>query len=828
MRKPALKLPVRFRPDRRHALLAIAALVAGLIVAGVYGLYTRLEAERRQATEAAVQASADELAQNLGAVLAGHRKALLDLAADPKILVALSGADEAARRTLAAEAQARLPDALLLRLLPRGTMEPDSTTTPPLTYAAVELMRENAESTKPIKAELNLSGQPQEHVVLLQRVPVQGELVGFLHLSLQAAPIRAALKKFAPPGLAAEIEQPMTHGPPVIVARAGETPKAGVAMKSASIPGTAWVVAVRPSTAAENGSVDYGAMRVPAVALLVALALLGFGYAKLRARRRTGPMRTGPARAETEYQGAIKSILSGDFPGLERLLPGLASPGESGAPLSFGLSGDDVTTLPAPEQSAAAALTTDIAVAPAKASVGGISPTIFRTYDIRGIVGTQLTEDAVRRIGRAFGSEAAAVGQQTVIVARDGRSSSVALQAALVAGLRESGRDVLDIGLTPTPVLYFATNYLDTRTGVMVTGSHNPAEYNGLKMVLDGRTISGEAIQAIRRRIETDDYTSGAGTLEQTEIIPDYIRRISEDIPVSLGDSLKVVVDCGNGVPGIVAPHLLRAIGHDVIELYCEVDGDFPNHHPDPSQPENLEDLIAIVKHEQADLGLAFDGDGDRLGVVDRNGTIIWPDRQMMLYAMDILARNPGATIIYDVKCSKHLGEFIRAHGGEPLMWKTGHSLIKAKMIETGALLAGEMSGHIFFKERWYGFDDALYGAARLLEILVNANEPPEAIFARLPGGVATPELRLDMPEHRHEAFMAEIKAAAQFPDAEVSEIDGLRVDLPHGFGLIRPSNTTPCLVLRFEGDDDHALAAVKDRFRALLLGLDANLKLPF
>jgi phosphomannomutase/phosphoglucomutase len=499
-------------------------------------------------------------------------------------------------------------------------------------------------------------------------------------------------------------------------------------------------------------------------------------------------------------------------------------------PLAQGSSGDDIKAGAAPETSTIVATAPLIAPQqpPASETAPTVAASIFRSYDIRGIVGETLTPEVVYQIGRAFGAEAGARNQQTVIVARDGRVSSLTLRGALVEGLRDAGRDVLDIGLTPTPVLYFATHYLDTRTGVMVTGSHNPAQYNGLKMVLDGETLSGAAIQSIRERIETQDFTSGSGNLQEIEIVPDYIRRISEDIPVSLGDALKVVVDCGNGVPGIVAPHILRAIGHDVIELYCEVDGEFPNHHPDPSQPENLEDLIAIVRHEQADLGLAFDGDGDRLGVVDREGNIVWPDRQLMLFAQDVLSRNPGAKIIYDVKCSRLLPEFIRKAGGVPIMSKAGHSLIKQKMQETGALLAGEMSGHIFFKERWYGFDDALYSAARLLEILVNANLPPEQVFASLPQAAATPELRLDMPEERHAAFMQQVSDALDFPDGELTDLDGLRVDFAHSWGLIRPSNTTPCLVLRFEGDDEAALSEVKERFRTLLSGIDPSLTLPF
>jgi phosphomannomutase/phosphoglucomutase len=541
--------------------------------------------------------------------------------------------------------------------------------------------------------------------------------------------------------------------------------------------------------------------------------------------------------------------MEGAVPGLEQLLPGAAGHQEipSGVdPLSKGLDGEDITrfdvfgetpdsehpTVPEGVGDASgspeAAEFVDLTEVATDAMRAVVPASIFRSYDIRGVVGDTLTDDGTYQIGRALGAEAEALGQQTVVVARDGRSSSPMLKEALVTGLQESGRDVLDIGLTPTPVLYFATHYLDTHSGVMVTGSHNPPEYNGLKIVLDGQTLSGDAIQSLRARIEKQDFTSGQGTLQTTEIVPDYIRRISEEIPVTLGDALKVVVDCGNAVPGIVAPHILRAIGHDIVELYCDVDPGFPHHHPDPSQPENLADLIDMVLEEEADLGLAFDGDGDRLGVVDSAGNIVWPDQQMMLFAQDVLARNPGAKIIYDVKCSRRLAEVIRENGGEPIMWRTGHSLIKTKMQETGALLAGEMSGHIFFKERWYGFDDALYSAARLLDILVSAAQSPDEVFAALPGATATPELRLDMAETRHAEFMQQIMSAADFDNGEVTTIDGLRVDFPNGWGLVRPSNTTPCLVLRFEGDDETALEDVKGRFRELLLKIDSSLDLPF
>ncbi len=465
---------------------------------------------------------------------------------------------------------------------------------------------------------------------------------------------------------------------------------------------------------------------------------------------------------------------------------------------------------------------------PAKEIGVKIAPGIFRAYDIRGIVGETLDADIVKTIGRALGSEAKARGQQCMVVGRDGRSSSPELGAALIAGLRAAGRDVIDVGLVPTPVLYFATHFLQTASGVMLTGSHNGPEYNGLKIVLGHETLSEEAIQGIYRRISAGDLSAGEGGLKSAAIIPEYIRRIVDEIPAPVSDAFKLVVDCGNGVAGVVAPQLLRALGHDVIELYCDVDGSFPNHHPDPSQPENLQVLINKVKAEGADLGLAFDGDGDRLGVVDGAGNIIWPDRQLMFLAKDVLTRNAGAPIIFDVKCSRHLKSIIEASGGQALMYKTGHSLIKAKMKEIGAPLAGEMSGHIFFKERWYGFDDALYTAARMLEILVNAGQTPEQAFAEIPEGIATPELKVALPEERHQAFMQELKSQAAFDKAEIIDIDGLRVEFADGWGLIRPSNTTPYLVLRFEADDRAALKRIQGEFRDLLLALDADLPLPF
>ena len=451
-----------------------------------------------------------------------------------------------------------------------------------------------------------------------------------------------------------------------------------------------------------------------------------------------------------------------------------------------------------------------------------VTPSVFKAYDIRGIVGQTIDELFALHLGRAFGSQALAEGERAVAVGRDGRLSGPGLVAALVRGLASTGLDVVDLGAVTTPMLYYvaATRAQHgCRSGIMVTGSHNPKDYNGFKMVLAGRAIYGDEILALRRRIEADDYAQGQGRSAKMDIGAEYKARIVGD--VRLKRRMKIVVDSGNGIPGASAPGILRAIGCDVTELYSEVDGDFPNHHPDPSKPENLAELIRTVQRTGAELGLAFDGDGDRLGVVTADGSNIYPDRQLMLLAQDVLSRCKGGTVIFDVKCSQRLAPAIRAAGGVPLMWKTGHSLIKAKMKEIGAPIAGEMSGHIFFGERWYGFDDATYTAARMLEIL-SRHKDASAVLNRLPTSFSTPELNVPCAEGEHHQVVAEFQARVAdgrltFAGGEAGTIDGLRVDYPDGFGLVRASNTTPVLVLRFEGHTQQALERIEADFMKAL-----------
>ena len=451
---------------------------------------------------------------------------------------------------------------------------------------------------------------------------------------------------------------------------------------------------------------------------------------------------------------------------------------------------------------------------------------IFKAYDIRGIVGNTLTPEIVRAIGQAIASEAASRGLTGIVIGRDGRLSGPDLSAALAAGIQSTGINVIDIGMVATPMLYYAAYQWTNYSGVMVTGSHNPPDYNGLKMVLGGETLYGDTIQGLRTRFESGHLKKGSGSYSERNVTEEYLNAIIGHIKLSR--PMKIVVDCGNGSPGAYAPTLFRKLGCDVVELFCEVDGTFPNHHPDPAHLENLQDVIHALKTTDAELGLAFDGDGDRLGVVTKAGEVIFPDRQLMMFAADVLKRKPGAEIIYDVKCTRNLKPWIEKHGGKATMWKTGHSLIKGKMRETGAELAGEMSGHVFFKERWFGFDDGLYAGARLLEILSRESNP-SAVLNALPNAVSTPELQIKLKEGENYTLIDQLQKTAKFDNPrEVITIDGLRVEYADGFGLARSSNTTPVIVLRFEADNEAALTRIQADFRRVISAAKPDVNLPY
>lgn len=834
------------RAVRSAIFTAVGVVVAVIIATGAWYFIKSLRESARVEARQQLEAHTRDLAAGVAAsvdVIEGQLKKL----ASEKATLALFEQDDPASLTRQGEILGtRFQSVLKLRLLTPGGYLLDDSSSPPLSYACLDMLRRAEHTSGVIGAEVHLFGTDKEHLVMLGRVMNQaGELIGLLHLSLATTILQQALTGLQLGSAYVELQQGVA-GKPLVIAKQGDGSLRKGEPIRASVNGTRWSLAYWEkgfTEQSDNTETEDGVPIIPIITVLVLLvlgAMLGLRWKKSRGSAEA----TAKPGDDVVYGGAIQAIMDGAHPGVEKLIPNLPKGSgklQAAQPVSVGGEGVDTTTIARPADipdasPAQSQKSTDTDPTPVKEQTTGkqqpaaaqIPRGIFRAYDIRGIVGKELTPETVTSIGRAIGSEAHDRGEQTVIVGRDGRDSSPELAEALIHGLCAAGCNVIDIGMVPTPVLYFATHHLDPNSGVMLTGSHNGPEYNGLKIVLGGETLSEDAIQDIYQRITEQDFTSGMGEVETKDLVADYIRRISEDIPVALGGAFKLVVDCGNGIPGAVAPELYRALGHDVVELYCDVDGKFPNHHPDPSQTKNMQDLIARVKAEQADLGFAFDGDGDRLGVVDNEGKIIWPDRQMMLLSKDVLSRNPGAEIIFDVKCSRYLRSTIEANGGKPLMWKTGHSLIKSKMKETGSPLAGEMSGHIFFKERWYGFDDALYTGARLLEVLMAAKTKPAEVFKELPEGVSTPELRVDLAEDAHKSFMAQMQEKMSFEGAEVFDIDGFRVEFPDGWGLVRPSNTTPCLVLRFEADSQEALERIQGEFRSLMLSINPDLQLSF
>jgi len=818
------------RTVRKAVIISVCVLVFFLVAGGAWKMFSSLSAssekEELQARDVAARNIATNVQQNLGQL----KEKLSALAKDAQTIELFQqDADAATLRAVAAEKEPLFDQALKLRYLNPGSYSQDDSEVPPLSYASLDMLNK-AETTSQINTEVHLFGAINQHVVMIERVVNNAfELIGLLHLSLNVSLLNDLLNGIDLDNGYAELTQ-RAAGKTLVLAKIGDESQRQGAATTVSVNDTRWIIAYWSGSSPIMSEGGASSSIIPIILIVLALLLIGAGVYFVVIKK--GSSSSEDVGDLLTYEGAVRAIAEGAHAGVEQLIPHLPKADRITTnlkPLSQGINTDDATmiVMPPSEPEASASETTDQAdtfditaepeqeSAPSEPEQPQIAPVIFRAYDIRGVVGETLTEAAVYEIARAIGTMAHERGQQGIVVARDGRDSSPELCEALIKGLTSTGRDVIDIGMVPTPVLYFATYHLETGSGVMVTGSHNAAEYNGLKIMLGGNTLSGDDIKDIQNRTISGEHAVGQGDVRHADISADYVRRITEDIPVALGSSLKIVVDCGNGVAGTLAPQLLNAIGHDVIELYCDIDGKFPNHHPDPSQPENLKDLVDKVKAEGADVGFAFDGDGDRLGLVDGEGNIIWPDRQLMLLAKDVLSRNQGANIIFDVKCSRYLKSIIESNGGVPMMWKTGHSFIKNKMKEVDAPLAGELSGHIFFKERWYGFDDALYTAARFIEIFTNAKQTPTELFSELPEGVSTPELRMALTEDQHAGFMEELVEKMAVPGVEISDLDGLRIEYSDGWGLARPSNTSPNIILRFEGENEAALERIKSEFRA-------------
>jgi len=745
------------------------------------------------------RAQAKGFAKGVAENIAQIRSRLIALAESPDAAEKLAKAPS----TLLPHQDAQLPNLMAVRLLTDVATDTADDEVPALSYACFDMVFESvkqASKDKPLPVEVHLFGSKSQHIDFVQAVKNEnGEAVGAVLASFNIQVLKNALSSLVVTNGNIELQQ----GRQVLAAK-GKRGERALGPYKALIAGTRWNVAYWPESNKTEQIINYASQQILLVtsfaSVILLIALFLFIRTALHNRRMQAEMdaREPPKTVLRKVEESVTDEASDDL--LFQSGEGLVVEEEDVEP--------DADATNAFDRRAIAS--------------------IFKAYDIRGVVNKTLTEEVVYEIGRALGSEAQARQQFTMVVGRDGRNSGPVLVQKLIDGLLASGTNVINVGLVPTPLLYFAAQIMGSGSGVMLTGSHNPPDYNGLKMVIDGTTLARDDIQLIRKRVEESDYHEGEGQIVEKSVLKSYLKRVTSDI--MLLKPFKIVVDCGNGAAGVIAPELLKTLGCEVIELFCDVDGDFPNHHPDPSRPENLKDVIVAVKEHKADLGFAFDGDGDRLGVVTSEGNIIWPDRVMMLYAMDILSRNPGAEIIFDVKCSTKLKQVIEQHGGKATMWNTGHSLIKAKMKETGALLAGEMSGHIFFKERWYGFDDGIYSAARLVELLgsMAGDKSVAEIFNALPDSVNTPELNIDMEDGKHHELMVKLLKKAKFDDGEVTTIDGLRVDFPDGWGLVRASNTTSTLVLRFEADTDVALAQIMKRFRELLLSIDAGLKLSF
>ncbi len=832
-------------------IAGIAALMVLLAGGGAYWFSAAQVSDTRQTSTTAI---ASGMAVSIASQIDTLQRVIDGLAMQPDVIAALStdNRNKAELDAVAGRLQNALPQSMRVRLLPAAVSEPDLTDTPNMGFADLEMVR----ATLTAKQKPFVQGEGEHrHLAMTAAVSQNQQVIGVILVSLKPDLLQQLIAKTNFGDGYVEIKQEQA-----ILATAGNPAVKLDDPQAVPLTNSRWRIDLWIGGGGSVGDLVLFACIILIPALLACLAFF-IGYRKLAdylhhdqssILKAAKDMMTGKQVGHYPVQlDEMRPIIS-TLAQFKRILEQEKSPGKAPEELgeydffdeSFDI--DFIEESPkAAEQYASVpvslatapismaeqmplAATTPAASALTSAPASEGFADIFRSYDIRGIVGRGLTTETVRNIGQALGSEARQLNIKTIVMGRDGRLSSPGLSDALATGITEAGCDVLNIGLVPTPLLYFVTQHSEGRSGVMITGSHNPADYNGLKLVLNGETLSGDKIQQLRKRIEAGDFSEGTpGSVELNSLFSnEYIGMISDD--VHLVRPMKVAVDCGNGAAGQLAPILLRTMGCEVIELYCEIDGNFPNHHPDPSKPENLADLIKTVKQYDADIGVAFDGDGDRIGVVDSGGKIIWPDRQMMLYSRDVLANKPGAEIIYDVKCSRHLHDQIVKRGGRPLMWKSGHSLMKAKLKETAAALAGEMSGHIFFNDRWFGFDDALYAAARLIEILSGDMRSSSDVFADLPDSINTPELHVPMAEGEGVRFVEQLFSQAKFKDGKIINIDGMRVEFTDGWGLVRASNTTPVLTVRFEADSQDAMQRIQAQFRQLMLQIKPDIKLPF
>jgi len=840
-----------------YPLLAIGIAIGGLVVASLL-LWAAVVRPANADHRAQLQAQqAQAFASFFNVRLEAIRREMTDAAAARDTIASLATYDPVNIKTQNQHLAQLISSALRVDIIPKGHAEVDLSAQTPISFAALDVIKraETQEFVGPEASQVN-----QRPVFYVARpITDNGQVAGVLFAAISMDFFFLPLKNLPGDLGQVTVEQQFESAAAHDVLQYGSDPDGAAAAVRIKLNSPTWTLVFTPKASASTDLVSVFSLWTPlavAVALLLAGVYLSFSrlfrvmerdgatlldyvtrvvrgrggnidryglamfqqiaVAASRYATRVPPEKEATAAAPVARKQPLKSTVSKGAASRKS-----ATVPDATAPADADDADDFLDVLSKDDTDDNFGIKVSEEVSPLEMGLK-LDPLIFRAYDIRGIVTSNLTEDVVYWIGRAFAAEARELKQSRAVVACDGRKSSPALKKSLARGLTEGGLDVTDIGEVPTPLLYYATHALDTATGIMVTGSHNPPEYNGLKMVLAGETLAEARIQRLKERITGNKLSEGGGQYDEIEIVDHYLDRVLNDVAVA--QPLKVVVDCGNGVAGSVVPRLITELGCEVIPLYCDVDGNFPNHHPDPADPANMQDLITVVKAEHADLGLAFDGDGDRLGLVTERGEIVWPDKMLMLFARDIVGRNPGADIIFDVKCSRHLNSLISEYGGRPIMWKTGHSHMKAKLKETGALLAGEFSGHICFGERWYGFDDALYSAARLLEIVGGESKTVSQLFQEFPVTFTTPEIKVKTTESAKFSIMERLSKEGQFGDGTITTIDGIRVDYPDGWGLIRPSNTSPVLTLRFEADGQTVLDRIQRLFREQLKKIDPKL----
>jgi len=818
-------------PLLQFALIPLAGIVLGFIIASTINLAIVRSGVNSEYQSERINTSADSLKLRLDQSQQNLIRQAQSMAASIQLSELVTNGDSATRSLEEARLREMIPYARSVSLFRVGEAKPDPEAFPPFRFQSLDMVNRTEQGETVYPEAINADGLWIVALAAPIRTPSNSTIFGSLFIYYDINVFNEALSASIEGKIS--IIQAFPNVPEIEILNAGQSNGAESVRRDLSNPN--WHILFSPDDALANSEIGgLGAYLVPGLlALIISLAAVFFGMQKVfktfkadirHIINQMADVINGRFTPSSDYVHQefleVDATLSrmGKKENKEKQVTPLkvtATP----------LPDTEVETLEMADLNDDEMAEFDFEEAPEE-EIEEIPETdvssIFRAYDIRGVVGETLTPEIVKRIGLAIGTEAGEIGEQKLAVGADGRLSSPELTEALIEGLIESGRDVINLGTIPTPLLYFATHVSEAVSGVMVTGSHNAAEYNGLKIVFNGQSLVEDEIQALYRRYLNQDFSSGEGQLTESDLRDEYIDTIADDVVVA--QPLKVIVDCGNGIAGDIVPDLIQNLGCDVTPLYCDVDGNFPNHHPDPTNPDNLQDLILMVKSQGADVGLALDGDGDRLVAITKDGDIVWPDVLLMLFAKDVVSRNPGSDVVYDVKCTRHLNSVISGFGGRPLICRSGHSFIKAKMLETDAILGGEMSGHICFKERWYGFDDGIYAAARLLEIIGSQTEGLSELLSEFPAGVVTPEIHIPVPESHKFDLIQRIIDNADFEGATITTIDGLRVDFSDSWGLVRASNTSPNLTLRFEADDNDSLLNIQTLFRDEMAAIDESL----